>query len=212
MAGAGDLGQVHSHLASELANRRSGVRSRESRLIDRRQIVARARNRGGLAIDLGWRRLRRGCGWLRLRYFQSWRFDRLCIGFGNRPRRLHRKRIGFRGALGVLRLWRLALRAHRDDQIAFGNLAALGDVHLLDLAHRRRRHIHGGLVGLERDERSVDFDGVAGLDQHINDGDVLEAPQVGHSHFRRTSHRCARLVRSSRDRGSPDRYPAPASP
>ena len=40
-------------------------------------------------------------------------------------------------------------------------------------------HVHGRLVGLERDERRVDRDRIARLDEHLDDFDVVEVAKVG---------------------------------
>ena len=56
----------------------------------------------------------------------------------------------------------------------------------LQLAHRpghRRRHLHRRLVGLERDQRALDGDAVAGLDQHLDDLDVSGTRRCRAPHF-----------------------------
>ena len=44
-------------------------------------------------------------------------------------------------------------------------------------------HIHGGLFGLERNERCFRLDALTGFYQDVDDSDVLEVAHVGHSHF-----------------------------
>ena len=46
-------------------------------------------------------------------------------------------------------------------------------------ARRGRRHIQRCLLGLERDQRGLDGDRVTRLDQHVDDGNVLEIAQIG---------------------------------
>ena len=48
----------------------------------------------------------------------------------------------------------------------------------------RRRHIHRRLVGLERDQRRLDLDLIARLDQHVDDEDILEIAEVRTGDFR----------------------------
>ena len=50
-----------------------------------------------------------------------------------------------------------------------------------DRAGSARRHIHGGLVGLERGDRGVHLERVAGGDQQLDDGDIFEATEVGYA-------------------------------
>ena len=49
---------------------------------------------------------------------------------------------------------------------------------LADGAGLRRGDVHARLVGLEHDQRVLGGDGVAGRDQHLDDGDVGEVPDV----------------------------------
>jgi hypothetical protein len=44
---------------------------------------------------------------------------------------------------------------------------------------RPRRHVHRGLLGLERRERRVDGDGIAGLDEHVDDATSWKSPMSG---------------------------------
>ena len=57
------------------------------------------------------------------------------------------------------------------------------DLELPDRAGRGRRHVHRRLLGLERDERRVERDLVAGLHQDVDDLDVLEIAEVGNADF-----------------------------
>jgi hypothetical protein len=59
---------------------------------------------------------------------------------------------------------------------AFGDLVADLDLELLDHARMARRDFHAGLVRLDRDQRLVDLDGVARLDQQFDDGHVRRIP------------------------------------
>ena len=71
------------------------------------------------------------------------------------------------------------------------------------------RHVHGRLVRLEGDERGFHLNGLAGLDQHVDDRDVLEAAQVGHAHFRDCHLHATVRFRLSRGRAWRDRRPGP---
>src|SRR5690606_3478146 len=64
------------------------------------------------------------------------------------------------------------------DQAALADPVADLDADLLDGAGVRAGHLHGGLVALEGDERLFFRDGIAWLDQHFDDGDVLEVAGV----------------------------------
>ncbi len=50
-------------------------------------------------------------------------------------------------------------------------------------AGSRRRNLHRGLVRFHRDQRLLGLDRVAGLDQQLDDGDVLEVADVGDADF-----------------------------
>ena len=75
-------------------------------------------------------------------------------------------------------------------QVLFAYYDNNGDltVALIDDTSDRGRYVHGRLFSLQRDQRTVDLDGVAGLDEHVYDGHVLEIAHVGHSHFYDASH------------------------
>ncbi len=66
------------------------------------------------------------------------------------------------------------------DRRALRDTVALLHRDLGDAAGRGRRHVHGRLVGLERDERRFDGDRIARLDQHLDDLDVAEIADVRH--------------------------------
>ena len=57
----------------------------------------------------------------------------------------------------------------------------IADLHLDrdDGASRWGGHVHGGLVGLQRDQRVVDRDGVADTDMHLDDWYRIEVTNVG---------------------------------
>src|SRR5450755_3538510 len=67
-------------------------------------------------------------------------------------------------------------------------------MNFLDDAGRRRGHVHGRLFGFERDERRIRLDGVARLDEHVNDGHVLEVAYVGHAYFNLPGHYTSALL------------------
>ncbi len=109
------------------------------------------------------RRARRGrrCGSRSRR--RSW-----CGGWSCGGRRLG----GRRGCLSAL---------DARDQSTLGDLAALLHQHFGHGAGRRGRHVHRGLVSFERDQWRFDFDLVAHLDEHIDDGDLVEIAEIGNS-------------------------------
>jgi len=61
-----------------------------------------------------------------------------------------------------------------EDHGALRHGVADTDLQLLDDALQRRGHVHRRLVGLQRDERVLRRDGVAGRDVHLDDGNVVE--------------------------------------
>ena len=73
---------------------------------------------------------------------------------------------------------------HRD-QVTGVDLVAQLDLEFLDHAGRGRRNLHRGLVGLDGEQRLLDLDRVARLDQQLDDGHVLEVADVRHPHFDR---------------------------
>ena len=66
------------------------------------------------------------------------------------------------------------------DERALGNLVAALEQHLGHRAGAGGRHVHRGLVGLERDQRRLQLDHVAGLHQHVDHGHVREVADVRH--------------------------------
>jgi len=74
-------------------------------------------------------------------------------------------------------------RVQQQYRRALRHLVADFHTQLLHHARPRRRNLHGGLVRLERDERLLLGDRVTWLDQHLDDFDVLEVPDVGDLHF-----------------------------
>jgi hypothetical protein len=84
---------------------------------------------------------------------------------------------------------RRCARSHRafedGQQVADVDDVAHLDLELFEHAGGGRRDFHRGLVGLHRDQRLLDLDGVAGLDQDFNDGDILEVADVGDADFDR---------------------------
>src|SRR6185312_16148555 len=100
---------------------------------------------------------------------------------------------------------------HGDDQVTRGDLAAFGDVHLLHDAAGRGGDIHRGLLGLQSDQRSLRLDRLAGLDENVDNGDVLEVAHVGHTDFYEARCRVHRFGAStlSRVRAWTDRRRAP---
>ncbi len=47
----------------------------------------------------------------------------------------------------------------------------------------RRRHVHGGFVGLERDQGLFDRDLVALLHEHLDNVDIGEIAEIRHHEF-----------------------------
>ena len=74
---------------------------------------------------------------------------------------------------------RLHGRAQSRDHAALGDPVALLDRDLGTDAGGGRRHVHRRLLGLERDQRRLERDRVAGLDEHVDDFDVLEIAEIG---------------------------------
>ena len=56
-----------------------------------------------------------------------------------------------------------------EDEVASADFVFQLDRNAFHHAGSRRRDFHGGLVGLQGDQRLVGFDGVADLDQQLND-------------------------------------------
>ena len=220
-----DARQVNAQLARELAHRGSGVCARESRLVDRRQITAvgsrlaelrpwhqRAARCGALGHRC--RCGRRGCRRGTRRCCSLWRGLRCGLWCGLRCRLWCG--LGSRGGLGRRRAGRRSIRARPGHgpgrrsqgrhQVARGNRSALGYVQLLDDTVDGRGHVHGRLVGLERDERGLGRHALPGFYQHVDDGNVLEVAEIGYAHFRKSrAHAARRPFRPSTAPASRDR-------
>ena len=80
-----------------------------------------------------------------------------------------------------------ALRARNDvegeDDGAFGDFVAELHFQLFHHAGMRRGNFHRGFVGLDSDQRLLGRDGVARLDQQLDDGHFTEIPNVGDFDF-----------------------------
>jgi hypothetical protein len=81
-------------------------------------------------------------------------------------------------------------RFQQQQQAAFVDLVAQGDLEFLDHAGVAGRDLHRGLVGFDGDQALLDLDRVADLDQQLDHGDVLEIADVGDLDF----HQCHVLV------------------
>ena len=137
---------------------------------------------------------------------------------GDARRRADRRRRSAddRASLGLLRARALELHDHR----AFAHLVANLHDHRLHHAIARRRHLHGRLVGLQRDQRILGLHLVARLDEDLDHRDVLEVTDVGNLDVDQTTHRSvlgsAALTRSraqrARRRFDIWRWPRPRSP
>ena len=85
-------------------------------------------------------------------------------------------------AAGGRRGSRAADVQRRDDTAGRHAVAGL-DLQRRDLPRGRRRNVHRGLVGLERDEALLRGDAVAGLDEHLDDLDVRKVTKIGYDDF-----------------------------
>jgi hypothetical protein len=79
-----------------------------------------------------------------------------------------------------------AIGFHQQDQRAFGNLVAYLDLQFLDDTGMARRDFHAGLVGLDRDQRLINLDAVANLDQQLDDFHFLEVADIRDFDFHNT--------------------------
>src|SRR5258707_1014082 len=77
------------------------------------------------------------------------------------------------------------------DQRAFGDFVALFDLDLGDPARLGRRNVHGGLLGLEGDQRGLFLYLLTVLHKDFDDADILEAADVGNQDFDWCCHVCA---------------------
>ena len=182
----GHARQVDAELAREAPHRGTRVGAREARLVDRARRSARARGHGepaALAARSG--RGRSGAAPARRRVRTP--------AASRRRRRRAARRAALRGRLRPRPAdGRVASSTRRRPASPADTLPPLATCTFVDHAGRGRRHVHGRLLGLERDERRVDRDRVARLHQHVDDGDVLEVAQVGHAHFDELPRSCAR--------------------
>ena len=150
-----DGGEIDASLACEPAHRGARV----GRCIGRRG----AGRLGGRRVRLGRRLgLRRGVD----------RARRRCLRRGGGA---GRRRRGLRAVPG---------RLERQQQRALRHLVAHRDLQLLHDAAERRRHVHRRLVGLERDQRVLRRDRVAGRHQHLDHRYVGEVADVRDFHLR----------------------------
>ena len=106
------------------------------------------------------------------------------VGGARGPARCRRS-LGRRGLCDHDRLFQrrdpdriTAGRREDRDQRVLRHAVALPELDLLHDAGGGRRHVHRRLVGLERDERRFGHDPVARLDQHLDDLDVVEIPEI----------------------------------
>jgi biotin carboxyl carrier protein len=98
-----------------------------------------------------------------------------------RARRLRRpRRTAVRGRRGRLR--RLAAGGGLERQNHVARRHAIADLHveLADAARGRRRHVHRGFLGLERDEALLGGDLVARLDEDLDDLYVGKITKIGY--------------------------------
>ena len=149
-AAPGHARQVDAELARERAHRGTRVRAREARLVDRApgpvRIRGSARRAGESGTILPRRSAAAGAG--------------AAAAGGTAARASRRGAAAVGCGAGGAAPQRRGMRSPftRHDHVAGVDRAALGDVDLLDHAARGRGHVHGGLVGLERDERRVHRD------------------------------------------------------
>jgi hypothetical protein len=84
--------------------------------------------------------------------------------------------------------------AQEQNGIAFGHPVASRDPHLRHAASSRSRHLHAGLVGLQRNERIVRFDLGAGRDVDLDDLDLLEVANIRDLDLHEVVHAAGRAV------------------
>ncbi len=95
---------------------------------------------------------------------------------------------------------------HPRDDGPLGNLVTALHQQFGDGTGARGRHIHGGLVSLQGDERRFNFDAVTHLDQYIHDGHGIEVADIRHdqingAHLRYRLEQAARLGENLRKIG-----------
>ena len=93
-----------------------------------------------------------------------------------------------------------AAGCERQDDRALADLVAGLDLDLAHGARERRRHFHRRLVRLERDQRILRLHAVAGLDEDLDDRNVLEVADIGDPHLGDSSGCADRRRRSTDDR------------
>ncbi len=75
----------------------------------------------------------------------------------------------------------LGVQGQNDD--ALGDFVTQLDAQLLDHARERGRHLHRRLVALQRDQRVLRLDCIAGLDHDFDHRDILEVADIGYHHL-----------------------------
>ena len=105
------------------------------------------------------------------------------------PRRRWR-RMRMARPLGSVVGMRLVLGIEHDDHIPFRHLVAQRHGNFEHHAAMGRRHLHGRLVALERDQSGVDIDVLARRDEHLDDIDGIEVADVRYDDADRIGH-CA---------------------
>mmetsp|Transcript_69592 Transcript_69592/g.163617 ORF Transcript_69592/g.163617 Transcript_69592/m.163617 type:complete len:553 (+) Transcript_69592:4046-5704(+) len=106
------------------------------------------------------------------------------VGGGRRGLNRCRGSHGSRRSSGRRRCGRCRSAAfQRKDARALADLVAQLDLELGDHASGAGRDLHRGLVTLDGDQALLDLDGVADLDQHLDDADFVEVADVGNLNF-----------------------------
>ena len=95
---------------------------------------------------------------------------------------------------------RALLGVEHQNQRAFGDLVADLDLDVPHYAGGGRGHVHGGLVGFQRDQRILGPDRIARLDQHLDDRHVFEIANIGDLDFNQIGH-CSFSLKSGRAAG-----------
>ena len=72
---------------------------------------------------------------------------------------------------------------HQQDDAAFGHFVAHFDFDFFNHARRIGRHVHGRLVGFQRNQGVVYGNGVAGFDFHGDDVHVFMTADIGYFDF-----------------------------
>ena len=74
-------------------------------------------------------------------------------------------------------------RCQRRHRRSLGHLVAELDLQLLDHSGVRRRNFHRRFIAFHRDQRLIFRDGIARLDQKLDDFDILEVTDIGNGDF-----------------------------